>query len=206
LQERRRFIPQGWTKFYEFSDADLAAASSIIERSTASSSSPCWAFILALLDHAIYGSRLDSCTDGRMLRTFIRTFFDKKILQGAAPIPGTATPLPAFGSASTVPHEIQRLTSSLPEVDTPALLCLAANVARAEQEASGSRVVADLRRLSIQQLNSAGADSGAVQRQLQPLLAAWHALQKEHPSLCNAQTAHRTSSLCHRVRFSRVHA
>jgi hypothetical protein len=31
-QERRNFIPQGWTKFYEFSFADLRAGADIIDR------------------------------------------------------------------------------------------------------------------------------------------------------------------------------
>ena len=32
LQERRMYIPQGWTKFYEFTTADLRAAVHIISR------------------------------------------------------------------------------------------------------------------------------------------------------------------------------
>jgi hypothetical protein len=32
VQERRTFIPQGWAKFYEFSDADLRAAAEVIQQ------------------------------------------------------------------------------------------------------------------------------------------------------------------------------
>ncbi len=32
VQERRCFIPQGWSKFYEFSLADLRTAASVIDR------------------------------------------------------------------------------------------------------------------------------------------------------------------------------
>lgn len=32
VQERRNYIPQGWTKFYEFSNADLRVAADIIDR------------------------------------------------------------------------------------------------------------------------------------------------------------------------------
>ncbi|CAF4386700.1 unnamed protein product, partial [Adineta steineri] len=34
IQERRKYIPQGWTKFYEFSQADLRAGYEIIHRLT----------------------------------------------------------------------------------------------------------------------------------------------------------------------------
>jgi dynein heavy chain 2 len=32
VQERRNYIPQGWTKFYEFSNADLRVGAEIIDR------------------------------------------------------------------------------------------------------------------------------------------------------------------------------
>jgi dynein heavy chain 2 len=32
IQERRMYIPQGWTKFYEFTSADLRTAMLIISR------------------------------------------------------------------------------------------------------------------------------------------------------------------------------
>lgn len=32
LQERRLYIPQGWTSFYEFNSSDLACAKAIINR------------------------------------------------------------------------------------------------------------------------------------------------------------------------------
>lgn len=32
VQERRTFIPQGWAKFYEFSDADLRAAAEVLQQ------------------------------------------------------------------------------------------------------------------------------------------------------------------------------
>ena len=39
VQERRNFIPQGWTKFYEFSLGDLRAGADILDRLCTSTSS-----------------------------------------------------------------------------------------------------------------------------------------------------------------------
>jgi dynein heavy chain 2, cytosolic len=37
MQERRTYIPQGWSKFYEFSYGDLKAGENIIDYLTTSS-------------------------------------------------------------------------------------------------------------------------------------------------------------------------
>ena len=37
LQERRTFIPQGWTKFYEFGASDVRVAKSFVEQLTENS-------------------------------------------------------------------------------------------------------------------------------------------------------------------------
>lgn len=41
VQERRNFIPQGWTKFYEFSLGDMRAGADLIDRLFASKSCYC---------------------------------------------------------------------------------------------------------------------------------------------------------------------
>lgn len=152
------------------------------------------------MNSAVYGSRLDSRADNRVLCTLIRTFFDKKVLQGANPIPGTNTVLPQFASASTAPNDLQKLITSLPDADNPTLLCLAANVTRAEQETSGKQAVLGLRRLSVRQLSGVSTDCSAWQGQLQPFLAAWQALQRDYPALRRAQQLYRTGSLGEHVR------
>ena len=40
MQERRVYIPQGWTKFYEFSTSDLRAGADIIDRLCKGGKSP----------------------------------------------------------------------------------------------------------------------------------------------------------------------
>ena len=55
VQERRNFIPQGWSQFYEFSMADLRSATDVIESASGNRSSPDWPTIHGLLENAIYG-------------------------------------------------------------------------------------------------------------------------------------------------------
>src|SRR5690606_6235315 len=56
LQERRTYVPQGWTKYYEFSTADLRSAADVIDSICANNSQqPDWETIYGLLENAIYG-------------------------------------------------------------------------------------------------------------------------------------------------------
>ena len=56
LEERRNFIPQGWTKFYEFSMADLRAGADIIDRLFAKKDGNVrWESLHGLFENAIYG-------------------------------------------------------------------------------------------------------------------------------------------------------
>lgn len=97
LQERRNFIPQGWTKFYEFSFADLRVGFEIIDRLTSmmGNSEQQWRFVHVLFEKAIYGGRIDNVFDLRVLRSYLLNFFDPKVLAGSGPkkipvnLPGT---------------------------------------------------------------------------------------------------------------------
>jgi len=73
LQERRSFIPIGWSQFFEFTQADLNAASQIIEQRNDSMD-----VIKGLLQTTVYGSRMDSLFDRRVLNLFIEKNFPCK--------------------------------------------------------------------------------------------------------------------------------
>ena len=58
VQERRVFIPQGWAKFYEFSDGDLRAGLEVLDqlsKRSRSSSNLAWETVHGLYSNAIYG-------------------------------------------------------------------------------------------------------------------------------------------------------
>ena len=87
VQERRTFIPQGWSKFHEFSFADLRSTADIV--SSFDADRPPWETLHGLLDNAIYGGRIDNVFDQRILRTFLRQVFNSTCVGvgGRAPCP-----------------------------------------------------------------------------------------------------------------------
>jgi len=70
-QERRTYIPQGWSKFYEFANGDLRAGSYVMESACKSSDDPDWDTVHGLMEDAIYGGRVDNSQDTSVLRTYL---------------------------------------------------------------------------------------------------------------------------------------
>ena len=83
VQERRSYIPQGWTKFYEFTTSDLRSAADVIENACDQDGNPDWETIYGLLENAIYGGRVDDDYDLRVLKTYLREFFSDDVLTNA---------------------------------------------------------------------------------------------------------------------------
>jgi len=57
LQERRNFIPQGWSKFYEFSTGDLRASTAVVDMIMArrdNNEEDTWPAIHGLIENALY--------------------------------------------------------------------------------------------------------------------------------------------------------
>ena len=78
IQERRKYIPQGWSKYYEFSYGDLKAGetllSELIEKSKGQM--PDLETVYGLLESAIYGGRVDNKFDMKVLGAYLRRFFN----------------------------------------------------------------------------------------------------------------------------------
>ena len=81
MQERRTYIPQGWSKFYEFSYGDLKAGESIINTLVEDASKGKtkdmvnWESLYGLFENAIYGGRIDGVFDMKVLRAYLEHYF-----------------------------------------------------------------------------------------------------------------------------------
>lgn len=124
LQERRSYIPQGWTTWYEFADSDLKAAIDIIgwiEKSLAVKMD--WTVLRRLINAIAYGGRISNPQDSLILTTNLDEFFDAKVLTN------TWSPL-NFNVNIPMSHRLQdycNIFMKFPDVDRPEAFGLSAS-------------------------------------------------------------------------------
>jgi dynein heavy chain 1 len=86
-QERLRYVPLGWSKFYEFNESDLRCALDTIDvwidsvamgRTNLPPSKVPFDAIFTLMSDCVYGGKIDNAFDRRLLDTFIKQLFTAK--------------------------------------------------------------------------------------------------------------------------------
>ena len=170
VQERRTYVPQGWTKAYEFSFADLRAGAHVIDTllgggGGSSGGAPPpervpWAFLHGLLENSVYGGRIDNLSDARVLRAFLAQVFHPDVLAGRRPLARGVGALPARASRD----DALALVAALPDADQPHLFALPDNIERAAQRAACARVVAALKALRSSALAATPAAAPSFSR------------------------------------------
>jgi dynein cytoplasmic 1 heavy chain len=84
VQERLRYAPLGWSQSYDFNDSDLAAAFGTIDiwllsvakgRANVDLAIIPWDTIRTLVKQSVYGGRVDSDFDQRILDSFVNELF-----------------------------------------------------------------------------------------------------------------------------------
>lgn len=84
VQERLRYVPLGWSKKYDFNDSDMSAAFTTIDiwlnsvakgRTNIDPISIPWDAVRTLVKQSVYGGRIDSDFDQKVLDTFVDSLF-----------------------------------------------------------------------------------------------------------------------------------
>ncbi|KAM4743047.1 cytoplasmic dynein 2 heavy chain 1 isoform 3-T4 [Anableps anableps] len=184
-QERRNYIPQGWTKFYEFSLSDLRAGFEIIDRLFEGDKIFQWEFVHGLLESAIYGGRIDNPSDLRILRSYLEQFFSARLLSsshsgGRRRSKGGGR---IFPSQISLPNscsimDYRSVVENLPEDDRPAFFGLPANIERSSQRIISSQVISQLRVLSRSVAAGSKFDRELWSNGLSPVLNLWKKLNQ----------------------------
>ncbi|KAK4828866.1 hypothetical protein QYF61_000994 [Mycteria americana] len=141
-QERRNYIPQGWTKFYEFSLSDLRAGFDIIDRLFEGSKDFQWEFVHGLFENAIYGGRVDNYFDMRVLRSYLEQLFNSRVIGS---LNARGKKMTSFPYSISLPNscsilDYRNIIESLPEDDKPDFFGLPANISRSSQRMISSQV------------------------------------------------------------------
>jgi dynein heavy chain 2 len=168
IQERRIFIPQGWTKFYEFSTPDFSCALQITAKTNGDASA--FEYIRALLGVAVYGGRVNNDFDFRVLSLYL----DAHLGEGANPL--------RLERNSRLP-DVLKTVSKLAERDPPSLFFLPPNATKTVALSRKNETIACLRRLA-----SVADGAGALQRtewveKLAPIAERWKTLLKKYPRM-----------------------
>lgn len=132
------FYFQGWSKFYEFSFADLRSGADIVSiavQQVAKEGPFPWDFLRGLLENAIYGGRIDNRFDVQVLRAYLHQFLNEGMLGGVGgsqkALPGTKG---VIVPASLKHGDYLKVLGELQDGDTPAMFGLPANIERNVQQ------------------------------------------------------------------------
>jgi dynein heavy chain 2 len=175
IQERRTYIPQGWTKFYEFSFGDMRAGTFIIDAIADSvTGKPIdYETIYGLMEDAIYGGRIDNAVDMRILRAYLQLFFNDEIIlrdnRSNEILKDTGLVMPKEISYESFINVI----SKLPDSDAPQTFCLPVNIERSLQRTTSANVIKQLRAMSTMDVEINKYDREKWRESLGPTLDMW---------------------------------
>jgi len=144
VQERLRYAPLGWTKVYEFNDADRRCAFDIVDawvdaaagpggRTNLSPEKIPWDALRTLLAQSVYGGRVDNDFDQQTLQAFVNAIFTPRAYEANFEL--ARLPAGSDGSAARVVYapegtslaDFMAWINELPARQSPAWLGLPPN-------------------------------------------------------------------------------
>ncbi|CAB3978327.1 cytoplasmic dynein 2 heavy chain 1-like [Paramuricea clavata] len=184
VQERRNYIPQGWTKFYEFSLSDLRAGAEIIDRlcltARTGGSDVRWNFVHGLFENAIYGGRVDNTYDLNVLKSYLQQYFEPNVVTGGQSSRGRGKRVIPNVTLPTSCHleDYKETVNTLPETDKPSFFGLPANIDRSAQRIVSSQVISQLKVLMRSTVAAHKFDREKWSAELSPFLNLWKKLNQ----------------------------
>lgn len=150
VQERLRYSPLGWTKIYDFNDSDMASAFGTIDtwlnsvakgRANVDPATIPWDALRTLVKQSVYGGRVDSDFDQRILDAFVDGLFTP----AAYNVDFNLVPSINGGNTLIVPEgtKIEHFLSwvqGLPDREPPSWLSLPPTAERVIAVAQGNQV------------------------------------------------------------------
>ncbi|XP_023163173.2 cytoplasmic dynein 2 heavy chain 1 [Drosophila hydei] len=179
LQQRRQYIPQGWSKYYEFGEADLKAALGVLSWLDAQlNSGRCdWTLMQRLCEAVAYGGRLNNERDVDILKTYLAQFCCADVLSNRWQPLGLPSSIPTSAQLQDYYAAVERL----PDVDEPRMYGLASQAQQQREIEQARLIIKELRALQFGG-SAAGSELATpssrqrLQQQIKPLLSLWRKL------------------------------
>ncbi|XP_015052343.2 cytoplasmic dynein 2 heavy chain 1 [Drosophila yakuba] len=187
LQQRRQFIPQGWSKYYEFGEADLKAALGILKLMDQQlNSGKCdWLLLQRLSEALAFGGRVNNQRDLDILRSYLKQFCSADVLSSRWSPLGITLSIPTSGQMQDYYAALEKL----PDTDEPSMYGLANQAQQQREIEEAKRVIKELRGLhygrgSAKDSGGPGESKGSnqltsrqkLEQQIKPLLNLWRKL------------------------------
>ena len=152
VQERLRYVPLGWSKTYDFNDSDMTAAFATIDtwlhsvakgRANIDPIQIPWDAIRTLVKQIVYGGRVDSDFDQRIVNSFVDGLFTPAAYNiDFELVPSTGNDQPLGVPDGTKMEHFLTWVQGLPDREPPAWLSLPPTAERVIAIAQGMLVPA----------------------------------------------------------------
>ncbi|BEJ00458.1 hypothetical protein CcaverHIS631_0503150 [Cutaneotrichosporon cavernicola] len=155
VQERLRYLPLGWSKSYEFNDSDFDAAFKTIDswitglakgKSNVDPAQIPWVALRTLIKQAVYGGRIDSDYDQRVLDAFVDAIFTPRAYDNDFALVKLGD-RPLLVPEGTQMSQFIAWAQALPEHEPPSWLSLPGTAERVVAAAEGNATIVKLRKL-----------------------------------------------------------
>ncbi|XP_046627104.1 dynein heavy chain, cytoplasmic isoform X5 [Neodiprion virginianus] len=164
VQERLRYCPLGWAKYYEFNESDLRVACDTLDtwieatamgRTNLPPEKVPWDALVTLLSQCIYGGKIDNDFDQRLLASFLGKLFTPRSFEGDFALVANVDGAQGNQRHITMPDGTRRdhflkWIESLADRQTPSWLGLPNNAEKVLLTTRGTDLVSKL--LKMQQL------------------------------------------------------
>ncbi|EIW86375.1 dynein heavy chain protein 1 [Coniophora puteana RWD-64-598 SS2] len=158
VQERLRYVPLGWSKMYDFNDSDMASAFGTIDtwlnsvakgRANVDPATIPWDALRTLIKQSVYGGRVDSEFDQRILDSFVDKLFTPMAYNVDFSLVPSVDGTVLEGPDGTKVEHFLDWVRKLPDREPPSWLSLPPTAERVIAIAQGNELLGKLRKMRM---------------------------------------------------------